>query len=233
MIMPATIALVDDDRNILASVSMALEAEGFKVQTYTDGSAALDSLSRSPVDLAVVDIKMPRMDGMELLERLRRKSSLPVIFLTSKDDEVDEVLGLRMGADDYIKKPFSQHLLIERIRAVLRRHEIAAAGTEEAGEVMERGELTLDRARHLCAWRGGMIDLTVTEFLLLLALAKRPGHVKSRDQLIDAAYGEHIYVDDRTIDSHIKRLRKKFKAVDPGFAHIETLYGVGYRYRGD
>jgi two-component system response regulator ChvI len=233
MIMPATIALVDDDRNILASVSMALEAEGFKVQTYTDGSAALDSLSRSPVDLAVVDIKMPRMDGMELLERLRRKSSLPVIFLTSKDDEIDEVLGLRMGADDYIKKPFSQHLLIERIRAVLRRHEIAAAGTEEAGEVMERGELTLDRARHLCAWRGGMINLTVTEFLLLLALAKRPGHVKSRDQLIDAAYGEHIYVDDRTIDSHIKRLRKKFKAVDPGFAHIETLYGVGYRYRGD
>ena len=233
MIMPATIALVDDDRNILASVSMALEAEGFKVQTYTDGSAALDSLSRSPVDLAVVDIKMPRMDGMELLERLRQKSSLPVIFLTSKDDEIDEVLGLRMGADDYIKKPFSQHLLIERIRAVLRRHEIAAAGTEEAGEVMERGELTLDRARHLCAWRGGMINLTVTEFLLLLALAQRPGHVKSRDQLIDAAYGEHIYVDDRTIDSHIKRLRKKFKAVDPGFAHIETLYGVGYRYRGD
>jgi two-component system response regulator ChvI len=231
--MPRTIALVDDDRNILTSVSMALEAEGFKVQTYTDGSSALDSLGRTPVDLAVVDIKMPRMDGMELLDRLRRKSSLPVIFLTSKDDEIDEVLGLRMGADDYIKKPFSQHLLIERIRAVLRRHEISAAGTEEAGEVMERGELTLDRTRHMCAWRGGAIDLTVTEFLLLLALAKRPGHVKSRDQLIDTAYGEHIYVDDRTIDSHIKRLRKKFKAVDPDFDHIETLYGVGYRYRGD
>ena len=231
--MPPTIALVDDDRNILTSVSMALEAEGFKVQTFTDGSSALDSLGRTPVDLAVVDIKMPRMDGMELLDRLRRKSSLPVIFLTSKDDEIDEVLGLRMGADDYIKKPFSQHLLIERIRAVLRRHENSAAGTEEAGEVMERGELTLDRTRHMCAWRGGAIDLTVTEFLLLLALAKRPGHVKSRDQLIDAAYGEHIYVDDRTIDSHIKRLRKKFKAVDPDFDHIETLYGVGYRYRGD
>ena len=231
--MSPTIALVDDDRNILASVSMALEAEGFNVQTYVDGSSALDSLGRTPVDLAVVDIKMPRMDGMELLERLRQKSSLPVIFLTSKDDEIDEVLGLRMGADDYIKKPFSQHLLIERIRAVLRRHELAAAETQEAGDVMERGELTLDPARHMCAWRGGVIDLTVTEFLLLQALAKRPGHVKSRDQLIDAAYGEHIYVDDRTIDSHVKRLRKKFKAVDSDYAHIETLYGVGYRYRGD
>ena len=231
--MSPTIALVDDDRNILVSVSMALEAEGFEVQTYTDGSTALESLSRTPVDLAILDIKMPRMDGMELLDRLRRKSNIPVIFLTSKDDEIDEVLGLRMGADDYIKKPFSQHLLIERIRAVLRRHEIATAGTEETGEVMRRGDLTLDSARHLCTWRGGGIDLTVTEFLLLQALAKRPGHVKSRDQLIDAAYGEHIYVDDRTIDSHVKRLRKKFKAVDSDFAHIETLYGVGYRYRGD
>ena len=231
--MPPTIALVDDDRNILASVSMALEAEGFEVHTYADGNAALDGLDRTPVDLAILDIKMPRMDGMELLDRLRRKGNLPVIFLTSKDDEIDEALGLRMGADDYIKKPFSQHLLIERIRAVLRRHERAAAGTEEAGEVKRRGELALDPARHLCTWRGGKIDLTVTEFLLLQALAKRPGHVKSRDQLIDAAYGEHIYVDDRTIDSHIKRLRKKFKAVDSEFAHIETLYGVGYRYRGD
>ncbi len=231
--MPPTIALVDDDRNILTSVSMALEAEGFEVHTYADGNAALDGLGRTPVDLAILDIKMPRMDGMELLEKLRRTSNLPVIFLTSKDDEIDEVLGLRMGADDYIKKPFSQHLLIERIRAVLRRHELAAAGTEETGEVMRRGELTLDPARHLCTWRDGEIDLTVTEFLLLQALAKRPGHVKSRDQLIDAAYGEHIYVDDRTIDSHIKRLRKKFKAVDSDFAHIETLYGVGYRYRGD
>ncbi|MCH7486168.1 MAG: response regulator transcription factor [Proteobacteria bacterium] len=231
--MRPTIALVDDDRNILTSVSMALEAEGFEVHTYADGSAALEGMVRTPVDLAILDIKMPRMDGMELLERLRRKGNLPVIFLTSKDDEIDEVLGLRMGADDYIKKPFSQHLLIERIRAVLRRHGLAAAGSEETGEVMRRGELTLDPARHLCTWRGGGIDLTVTEFLLLQALAKRPGHVKSRDQLIDAAYGEHIYVDDRTIDSHIKRLRKKFKAVDSDFAHIETLYGVGYRYRGD
>ncbi len=231
--MPPTIALVDDDRNILASVSMALEAEGFEVHTYADGSAALEGLGRTPVDLAILDIKMPRMDGMELLEKLRRKSNFPVIFLTSKDDEIDEVLGLRMGADDYIKKPFSQHLLIERIRAVLRRHDLAAAGPQEAEEVMRRGELALDPARHLCTWRGGEIDLTVTEFLLVQALAKRPGHVKSRDQLIDAAYGEHIYVDDRTIDSHIKRLRKKFKAVDSDFAHIETLYGVGYRYRGD
>ena len=231
--MSPTIALVDDDRNILASVSMALEAEGFEVHAYTDGREALENLGRKPVDLAILDIKMPRMDGMELLEKLRRKSNLPVIFLTSKDDEIDEVLGLRMGADDYIKKPFSQHLLIERIRAVLRRRELAAAGAEEGGEVMRRGELALDPARHMCSWRGEEMDLTVTEFLLLQALAKRPGHVKNRDQLIDAAYGEHIYVDDRTIDSHIKRLRKKFKAVDSGFAHIETLYGVGYRYRGD
>ena len=231
--MSPTIALVDDDRNILASVSMALEAEGFEVHAYTDGREALENLGRKPVDLAILDIKMPRMDGMELLEKLRRKSNLPVIFLTSKDDEIDEVLGLRMGADDYIKKPFSQHLLIERIRAVLRRRELATAGAEEGGEVMRRGELALDPARHMCSWRGEEMDLTVTEFLLLQALAKRPGHVKNRDQLIDAAYGEHIYVDDRTIDSHIKRLRKKFKAVDSGFAHIETLYGVGYRYRGD
>ncbi len=231
--MPTTIALVDDDRNILASVSMALEAEGFEVHAYADGAAALDGMGRKPVDLAILDIKMPRMDGMELLEKLRRTSNLPVIFLTSKDDEIDEVLGLRMGADDYIKKPFSQHLLIERIRAVLRRRELAATGAEEAGEVMRRGELALDPARHQCTWRGGEMDLTVTEFLLLQALAKRPGHVKNRDQLIDAAYGEHIYVDDRTIDSHIKRLRKKFKALDSDFAHIETLYGVGYRYRGD
>ena len=230
--MSHTIALVDDDRNILASVSMALEAEGFIVETYTGGVEALDALGRKPVDLAIVDIKMPRMDGMELLERLRQKSDLPVIFLTSKDDEIDEVLGLRMGADDYITKPFSQRLLIERIRAVLRRRELA--GADRGGkDLMQRGRLVLDPARHMCTWRGGEVNLTVTEFLLLQVLATRPGHVKNRNQLIDAAYGEHIYVDDRTIDSHIKRLRRKFKELDPEFAQIETLYGVGYRYRGD
>jgi two-component system, OmpR family, response regulator ChvI len=231
---PQTIALVDDDRNILTSVSMTLEAEGFAVRTYTDGAEALRALTQSPVDLAILDIKMPRMDGLELLERLRRSSDLPVIFLTSKDDEVDELMGLRMGADDYIKKPFSQRLLIERIRALLRREVLTREGPaagSEAGEVIVRGELTLDSARHLCTWGGKAVDLTVTEFLLLKSLAARPGHVKNRDQLMDAAYGEHIYVDDRTIDSHIKRLRKKFKVLDADFAQIETLYGVGYRYR--
>ncbi|HEV7371237.1 response regulator transcription factor [Arenibaculum sp.] len=230
--MAQTIALVDDDRNILTSISMALEAEGFEVRTYTDGDEALRGLTTRPVDLAVLDIKMPRMDGMELLQRLRQGSSMPVIFLTSKDDEIDEVLGLRMGADDYIRKPFSQRLLIERIRALLRRDAIAEGRIHgEPSSMLVRGDLMLDGARHVCTWRGEKIDLTVTEFLLVKALAQRPGHVKSRDQLMDAAYGEHIYVDDRTIDSHIKRLRKKFKAVDPDFAQIETLYGVGYRYR--
>ena len=229
--MPQTIALVDDDRNILTSVSMTLEAEGFAVRTYTDGAEALRALTQQPVDLAVLDIKMPRMDGMELLEKLRRSSELPVIFLTSKDDEVDELMGLRMGADDYIKKPFSQRLLIERIRTLLRR-EASRGGTEKGGEaIITRGELTLDGNRHLCTWKNQAVELTVTEFLLLKALAQRPGHVKSRDQLMDSAYGENIYVDDRTIDSHIKRLRKKFKVIDGEFNQIETLYGVGYRYR--
>jgi len=228
-----TIALVDDDRNILTSVSMALEAEGFTVRTYTDGAEALRGITGNPVDLAVLDIKMPRMDGMELLERLRRSSKLPVIFLTSKDDEVDELMGLRIGADDYIRKPFSQRLLIERIRTLLRRATLSTDGAAAAGggEIIARGEMMLDPARHSCTWKGQAVELTVTEFLLLKALAGRPGLVKSRDQLMDAAYGEHIYVDDRTIDSHIKRVRKKFKAIDAEFAQIETLYGVGYRYR--
>jgi two-component system response regulator ChvI len=235
--MAQTIALVDDDRNILASVQMTLEAEGFNVRTYTDGAEALKALTAQPVDLAILDIKMPRMDGMELLERLRRTSDLPVIFLTSKDDEVDEIMGLRMGADDYIKKPFSQRLLIERIRTLLRREALAREGQGGEGqnaanpESIVRGDLVMDPLRHACTWKGQPVQLTVTEFLLLKALAQRPGHVKSRDQLMDAAYGEHIYVDDRTIDSHVKRLRKKFKAVDSDFAMIETLYGVGYRYR--
>ncbi len=229
--MSHTIALVDDDRNILTSVSMALEAEGFKVRTYADGAEALRGLTSHPADIAVLDIKMPRMDGMELLQRLRKQSAIPVIFLTSKDDEIDELLGLRMGADDYIKKPFSQKLLIERIRALIRRLEINAGGpATEGGDVMVRGQLVLDPGRHICTWKDAKVDLTVTEFLLLKALAQRPGHVKNRDQLIDAAYGESIYVDDRTIDSHIKRLRKKFRDADEDFSHIETLYGVGYRY---
>ena len=232
--MAQTIALVDDDRNILTSVTMALEAEGFRVRAFSDGAEALRGMTAQPVDLAVLDIKMPRMDGMELLQRLRKGSAVPVIFLTSKDDEVDEVLGLRMGADDYIKKPFSQRLLIERIRALLRRGELALeTGDATASQAITRGELVLDPARHDCTWKGQPVDLTVTEFLILKSLAIRPGHVKNRDQLIDSAYGEHIYVDDRTIDSHIKRLRKKFRDIDGDFGHIETLYGVGYRYRED
>ena len=231
--MTQTIALVDDDRNILTSVAMTLESEGFTVRTFSDGAEALRGLAAQPVDLAILDIKMPRMDGMELLERLRKQSDLPVIFLTSKDDEVDELMGLRMGADDYIKKPFSQRLLIERIRALLRRKSLGKADPTAApsGDVIQRGELLLDPARHVCSWTKKNVDLTVTEFLLLKALAQRPGHVKSRDQLMDAAYGENIYVDDRTIDSHIKRLRKKFKQVDNEFNEIETLYGIGYRYK--
>jgi len=228
----ATIALVDDDRNILTSVSMALEAEGFKVTTYRDGSEALRGLKLAPADLVVLDIKMPRMDGMELLTKLRRTSDVPAIFLTSKDEEIDEMLGLKMGADDFIRKPFSQRLLIERIRAVLRR----AAGSsdrsiQEGGSTVTRGDLLLDPDRHLCTWKSDPVQLTVTEFLILQSLVQRIGHVKSRDQLMDAAYDDNIYVDDRTVDSHIKRLRKKFRAVDPDFDGIETLYGVGYRYR--
>ena len=231
--MRRTIALVDDDQNILTSVSMALEAEGYSVRTYTTGAEALRALTTQPVDLAILDIKMPRMDGMELLNRLRRQSQMPVIFLTSKDEEFDEVLGFRMGADDYIKKPFSQRLLLERIRALLRRSEVASEGpaARDGKGAIARGELVMDPLRHLCSWRGSPVALTVTEFLILQSLATRPGHIKSRDQLMDAAYGEHIYVDDRTIDSHIKRLRRKFKAIDPEFVQIETLYGLGYRYR--
>lgn len=231
--MKQTIALVDDDRNILTSVQITLEAEGFLVRTYTDGESALQGMLARPVDLAVLDVKMPRMDGMELLQKLRARTQLPVIFLTSKDEEVDELMGLRLGADDYITKPFSQRLLIERIRALLRRQDAARAtgAGAPAGAVLVRGELTLDETKHQSTWRGEDIQLTVTEFLLVKALAARPGLVKSRDQLIDAAYGDNIYVDDRTIDSHIKRVRKKFRATDDTFDHIETLYGIGYRYK--
>ena len=226
------IALVDDDRNILTSVSICLEAEGFEVETYNDGQAALDAFSRKMPDMAVLDMKMPRMDGMELLQRLRQKTQMPIIFLTSKDDEIDEVLGLRMGADDYVKKPFSQRLLVERIRALLRRKQAIEVG-EQAGEeakTITRGNLEMDPLRHSVKWKGMEVTLTVTEFLLLQALAQRPGVVKSRDQLMDVAYDDQVYVDDRTIDSHIKRLRKKMRSVDDEFSSIETLYGIGYKY---
>jgi len=230
----ANIALVDDDKNILASVSMLLEQEGYHVRTFADGASALTALSATPPDLAILDIKMPRMDGLELLRRLRQNGDLPVIFLTSKDEEIDELMGLNAGADDYIRKPFSQRLLLERVKAVLRRSENIkgpAANGEPKKEALVRGKLALDPQRHECTWDGKPVRLTVTEFLILQALAQRPGFVKSRDSLMDAAYDDQVYVDDRTIDSHIKRLRKKFKAADDAFDAIETLYGVGYRYR--
>src|SRR5688500_9583659 len=232
--MPATIALVDDDRNILTSVSIALQAEGFVTRVYSDGETALKALIDNPPDLAVLDVKMPRMDGMELLRRLREKTALPVIFLTSKDEELDEALGLAMGADEYIAKPFSQRLLIARIRAILRRTDARAAPPAETGEArlpqIVRGRLAMDPARLRVSWDGRDVTLTVTEFMILEALAQRPGVVKSRNQLMDVAYQDDIYVDDRTIDSHIKRLRRKFRAVDDEFKGIETLYGVGYRF---
>jgi two-component system, OmpR family, response regulator ChvI len=233
--MSQVIALVDDDRNILTSVSIALQQEGFVTRVYSDGQTALKAISDNPPDLGVLDIKMPGMDGMELLRRLREFSSIPVIFLTSKDDELDEALGLAMGADDYIAKPFSQRLLIARIRAILRRTELRSLAADEENAASEpvqivRGRLVMDPARHRVSWDGKEVTLTVTEFMILEALAQRPGVVKSRNQLMDVAYQEDIYVDDRTIDSHIKRLRRKFRAVDPGFKAIETLYGVGYRF---
>ncbi len=228
-----TIALVDDDRNILTSVSIALENEGYRIQTYTDGASALDGLKHNPPDMAIFDIKMPRMDGMELLRRLRQKSDMPVIFLTSKDEEIDELFGLKMGADDFIHKPFSQRLLIERVKAVLRRSGAKDLPPAKEGDtkILERGLLRMDPERHGCTWRGKDVILTVTEFLILQALAQRPGVVKTRDSLMDAAYDDQVYVDDRTIDSHIKRLRKKFKLADNDFEMIETLYGVGYRFK--
>jgi len=229
----ARIALVDDDRNILTSVKMTLEGEGFEIDTYSDGQSALEAFYRKQPDIVVLDIKMPRMDGMDLLQKMRSKISSPVIFLTSKDDEIDEVLGLRMGADDYIKKPFSQRLLVARIWALLRRQaqfsDSLVVG-EKGRHLLERGALTMDPMRHAVTWKDSEISLTVTEFVLLQALAQRPGFVKSRDQLMDVAYDDQIYVDDRTIDSHIKRLRKKMRAVDSQFSCIETLYGIGYRY---
>src|SRR3954470_2863474 len=240
----AKITLVDDDENIVASVSLALESHGHTVKAYYDGASGLAALESDPPDMAILDVKMPRMDGMEVLRRLRQTSNTPVIILTSKDEEIDEILGFNLGADDYIHKPFSQRLLIERVKAVLRRAgadaadrssaagpQGAAAAAAASARAIRRGKLTLDPERHDCLWDGRPVKLTVTEFLLLQALAQRPGFVKSRDNLMDAAYEDQVYVDDRTIDSHIKRMRKKFRQVDPEFDAIETLYGVGYRYR--
>ena len=233
--MSDVIALVDDDRNILTSVSISLQQEGFVTRVYSDAAIALKALADNPPDLGVFDIKMPGMDGIELLSRLREFSAVPVIFLTSKDDETDEALGLAMGADDYITKPFSQRLLIARIRAILRRQQLArgeAAATSGEPEppLIERGRLVMDPARHKVSWGGRDVGLTVTEFLIMETLAQRPGVVKSRNQLLDVAYNDDVYVDDRTIDSHIKRIRRKFRLADPGFDAIETLYGVGYRF---
>ena len=232
----ADITLIDDDENIVASVSLALESQGHNVKAYYDGASGLQALEKTPPDLAILDVKMPRMDGMEVLRRLRQSSDLPVIILTSKDEEIDEILGFNLGADDYMHKPFSQRLLLERVRAVLRRarpeaEEDGSTMAQPGSKAMKRGKLTLDPARHACFWDGRPVRLTVTEFLLLQALAQRPGFVKSRDNLMDAAYEDQVYVDDRTIDSHVKRMRKKFRQVDPEFDAIETLYGVGYRYR--
>jgi two-component system response regulator ChvI len=232
----AEITLIDDDENIVASVSLALESHGHVVKAYYDGVSGLDAVESQAPDLVILDVKMPRMDGMEVLRRLRQTTEIPVIMLTSKDDEIDEILGFNLGADDYIHKPFSQRLLLERVKAVLRR---ARPEEDEPGvvpgsansKIMKRGKLTLDSARHDSLWDGRPVRLTVTEFLLLQSLAQRPGFVKSRDNLMDAAYDDQVYVDDRTIDSHIKRMRKKFRQVDPEFDSIETLYGVGYRYR--
>jgi len=226
-----TLALVDDDENIVTSLKMFFEAEGYEVRTYFDGQSALPSLTETPPDIAIFDVKMPKMDGMELLRRLRQTSDMPVIFLTSKDEEIDEVIGFNIGADDFVRKPCSNRLLSERVKAVLRRARGGVAGPEEGDhKPIIRGRLTLDPNRHACTWADEQVRLTVTEFLILQSLAQRPGYVKNRDQLMDAAYDDQIYVDDRTIDSHIKRLRKKFREVDGEFDSIETLYGVGYRY---
>jgi len=230
--MKQTIALIDDDRNILTSISIALEKEGFNVQTYLDGESALIGLSRTPPDLAVIDIKMPKMDGEELLKKLRKKTSLPVIFLTSKDDEIDELLGLKLGADDFVKKSggFSIKVLIERIRVQLRKKN--TINIEDTKNIIIHGKLKLDPSQLECEWDGKQLPdkLTTTEFLIVRELAKRPGIIKERSQLMDIAYREDTDIEDRTIDSHVKRIRKKFKKIDANFSAIETRYGSGYRW---
>jgi len=229
----ATVALVDDDHDVTALVAMTLESEGYDVVTYPNGLAALNGFAKLQPDLAILDIRMPQMDGIELLRRLRQKWDMPVILLTGRLDETDELIGLRIGADDFIRKPFSQSVLVERVRTVLRRVDAAAtADDRRAGDnVIQHGDLRMNQERHTCTWKGKNVALTVTEFRLLEVLASRPGVIKSRDALMDTAYNDQSYVDDRTIDSHMKRLRKKFRAVDGTFDSIETLYGVGYRFK--
>jgi two-component system, OmpR family, response regulator ChvI len=230
---PATLALVDDDQNILMSLAIALQAAGYTIRQYSDGTQALPALKSSPATLGVFDIKMPRMDGLTLLKELRQFSDMPVIFLTSKDDEADEAEGFNTGADDYIVKPFSQKLLLARIAAVLRRTQARAqleSQDSTKNQAIKRGDLEMDAACHHVRWKGQEVVITVSEFLILEALAQRPNVVKSRDALMDIAYSDDIYVDERTIDSHIKRLRRKFRAHDPEFNAIETLYGAGYRF---
>ena len=225
------ICLIDDDQNILASLSLALKSEKFDVETYSDGIDGLEALKDNNFDIAILDIKMPRLDGLEVLQKLRNSSDIPVIFLTSKDDEIDQLLGLKMGADDYITKPFSQKLLIERVKVILKRASFSNKENQVNNDsLIKRGNLLLNMDRHECHWKEERIKLTVTEFLLLESLVNRPGYVKNRDQLMSAAYSDDLYVDDRTIDSHIKRIRRKFKAIDKDFNSIETLYGVGYRF---
>lgn len=233
----AHIALIDDDENIATSLGIALENEGWRVSAYHDGEAGLIGITKSPPDLVVLDIKMPRMDGIEVLQSFRKFSTIPVILLTSKDDQIDEIIGLQVGADDYITKPFSQKLVITRIHALLRRTQLYSApldmSADKGDDYYHYGALTLDPQRYLCLWDETPLDLTVTEYLMISALARSPGHVKSRNQLIDDAYGAQIYVDERTIDSHIKRIRQKFKKADPDFDKVETVYGIGYRYKED
>jgi two-component system response regulator ChvI len=227
-----TIAVVDDDYDILSAISVAFEVEGYHIMAYTDGVSALDAFTSTPPDLAILDLEMPRMDGMETLRRLRERSDMPVILLGSLGEEIDELIGLRMGADDFIRKPFSQRLLVERVKAVLRRQMRDDPEPKEGrAEAIECGHILMDSERHFCSWKDQTVSLTVTEFRILQALVGRPGVVKSRDALMDVAYDEHIYVNDRTVDCHVKRLRNKFRLIDPDFDMIETLYGVGYRFR--
>lgn len=227
-----TVAVVDDESGVLESVGRALEREGYRVRRFSDGAEAWEAFEGSLPDLAILDILMPRMDGLELCRRLRSRSeSLPIIFLTSKDEEFDKVLGLELGADDYLCKPFSMRELLARVKVLFRRLALAGAPATPAEDMVVVGPLELDLQRYIATWDGQSIALTVTEFMILCALARRPGHVKTRQQLMDEGYPHDTFVSDRTIDSHIKRLRKKFQAVEPTFDAVQTVYGLGYRYQ--
>ena len=227
-----TVAVVDDEAGVLDSVGRALEREGYRVQRFSDGAEAWEAFEDSLPDLAILDILMPRMDGLELCRRLRSRSeTLPIIFLTSKDEEFDKVLGLELGADDYLCKPFSMRELLARVKVLFRRMALAGAPATPAEDMVIVGPLELDLQRYIASWAGKPIALTVTDFMILCALARRPGHVKTRQQLMDEGYPHDTFVSDRTIDSHIKRLRKKLQAVEPTFDAVQTVYGLGYRYQ--